>query len=453
MDHLPEKTFEAPANAPDWAVYYRELQTFRGRIVTWWRNHQRSDGQAGGGWNDDTLIFSRTFGDMPLDSNEDAMILFNKVFDGFEKTNYFKDGYCRIDPIDRLHNGDFVRERYKSLIYNIGDPRSAVWAMEEAWHWNKPDKTPINYGDGKGFLFGKDVMEWYWGGHIADKPYELQDKAALVATLKKAALANDEVTLWRFTEAWCHSDDQSQYGAESLYNMLLGGWGSAPGRDKPDYANRNVLTVGIGWVKGGGPQLGRLIEYSGDDGLVVDMYSFDRFDREATARLYRIADGSYTVTLTADTDGDGTFEKMLSERKQDIRRFDTVSATVPPQTLVRLSIKQIKAAKVPASMPDLAVCGRYLALNRDTLTAEIYNIGCAPSGKFTVTVVCPQGAVLKTVTVNSIPGSEDFVPKKATVTIPGLPPRSAYTLKIDSNDKVREIFEGNNAATIMTGTF
>ncbi len=72
-----------------------------------------------------------------LDSDPDARILYNNVFDGFDRSNLFKDGYCRIYPMDRLHNGDFIRERYKSLIYNLGDPRSATWAMEEAWRWEK----------------------------------------------------------------------------------------------------------------------------------------------------------------------------------------------------------------------------------------------------------------------------------------------------------------------------
>ena len=107
MNDVTVPKYDAPAGAPDWAVYFRHFQSFRNRLVTWWRHHQRSDGQAGGGWNDDTLIFSRAFGDMPLDSNDDALALYNNTFNGFDKTNYFKGGYCRIYPIDRLHNGGF----------------------------------------------------------------------------------------------------------------------------------------------------------------------------------------------------------------------------------------------------------------------------------------------------------------------------------------------------------
>ena len=448
------RTFPAPANAPGWAVFFRELQTFRQQIVTWWRHHQRSDGQAGGGWNDDTLIFSRAFGDMPLDSNKDALALYNNVFDGFDKTNYFKDGYCRIYPIDRLHNGDFVRERYKSLIYNLGDPRSAVWAMEEAWHWDKEDQTPVNYGDGKAFLFGKDVLEWYWGRQKVGRPYRLENPDKLADTLLKAAVVNNDTTLWRFTEAWCHTDDQAQYGSGEMLNMLLGGWGSSPRRDSDDYYKRNVtITIGVGWIEGGGPQLGRRVDYSGNDGLKVSMYSFDRFERKVAARLFRLDPGTYGVTLKADRNGDGSYEETVSENEKRFRRFDKLEMSIPSRVPLLLEVTQIKADQSPGDRPDLAVDAGRMVLKGDTLTIPVYNIGSAPSGRFTVTVICPGGSALKTVEADSLPGSADFVPKKVDITVPGLPAKSAYHIYVDRDDAIAEIFEENNNAVILSGTF
>ena len=453
MSHIPDKKFDAPENAPAWAVYFREFQTFRGRIVTWWRYHQRSDGQAGGGWNDDTLIFSRSLGDMQLDSNPDALALYNNVFNGFEATNYFKDGYCRIYPIDRLHNGDFVRERYKSLIYNLGDPRSATWAMEEAWHWNKRDKTPINYGDGKGFLFGKDVLEWYWGKQRIKEPYRLVNEDTLVENLRKAAIVNNDITLWRFTEAWVHTDDQSQYGADNLMNILLGGWGSSPGRNNPEYASKNInITVGVGWINGGGPQLGRLVEYSGNDGLKVRMYSFDSFDRDVTARLFRLDPGSYNVSLRSDNNGDGTYETVLTEQKQHITRFDRLPLNVPPNVPVYLEVTQLQADPDPGDLPDLATSLYYVKKQGNSLTVTVHNIGSAPSGSFTVSVLGVSGKELKTVKVESLPSAVDFVPKTVVVTIPDLPDQPKYQIMIDRENKVREIFEENNSVELVTGS-
>ncbi|MFC1694083.1 LamG-like jellyroll fold domain-containing protein [Candidatus Latescibacterota bacterium] len=447
MSKVPQKKFNAPSNAPGWAVYFREFQTFRERIVTWWRHHQRSDGQAGGGWNDDTLLFSRALADMPLDSNADALMLFNNVFDGFDKTNYFKDGYCRIYPIDRLHNGDFVRERYKSLIYNIGDPRSAVWAMEEAWHWGKPEKTPVNYGNGKAFLFGKDVLDWYWGRYRYEEPFRPGSSDSITEELRKAAVVCNDTTLWRFTEAWVHTDDQHPYGASNLLNILLGGWSS--GKTRED-SNVNI-TVGVGWIEGGGPQLARLVEYSGNDGLKVSMYSFDEFDRRVTARLFRLDAGIYNVTLRADSDSDGNYENPVSENEQILNRFGRLELTVPPKVPVVLEITRIKADQFHGDLPDLATSNYYIKKQGNTLVVTVHNIGCAPSGAFTVSVLDSRGKELAVQRVDSLSGAGDYVPKKVDVTFAGLPVQPLYRIQIDSEDRVREIFEENNTVVFLPG--
>jgi len=445
MNNIPDRHFEAPRNAPDWAVYFRVFQTHRNRIITWWRAHQRSDGQVGGGWNDDTLIFSRSFGDMILDSNPDALALYNRVFDGFDKTNYFKDGYCRIFPIDRLHNGDFVRERYKSLIYNLGDPRSAVWAMEEAWHWGKPDKTPMNYGDGRCFLFGKDVLEWYWGKRKVDTPYRLTNRPAVVEELRKAAIVSNDITLWRFTEAWVHTDDQSQYGSGQMENVLLGGWGI---NSKSNDSNITI-TLGVGWLEGGGPETGRLVEYSGNDGFQTSIYSFSAHEKQVTVRFYRLDPGTYEVSLKADKDGNGSYETVLVEKQQDFRRFDTFSFILPPKVPVFFDVKQTKKAPDPGDLPDLAVSSYFIERNGSDVVVTVYNIGNAPSGAFTVSLVDEKNAVISQVRVNSLDGSGDFVPKKATVTFPKIRRKGTYKIVVDREDAVREIYEGNNSAEFL----
>ncbi|MBN1293650.1 MAG: LamG domain-containing protein [Candidatus Latescibacteria bacterium] len=439
MSTLPEKQYSAPRNAPEWAVYFREFQTFRNKIVTWWRQHQRSDGQVGGGWNDDTLIFSRAFGDMPLDSNPDALTLYNKAFNGFDTTNYFKDGYCRIHPIDRLHNGDFVRERYKSFIYNLGDPRSAVWAMEEAWHWGKPDKTPINYGDGRAFLFGKDVLEWYWGKRSAERPYRLANLPQMTGELRKSAAAANDTTLWRYTEAWCHTDDQSPYGVDNLLDVLLGGWGYNPRKNDSNVA----ITVGVGWIEGGGPDMGRLVEYSGSDGLEICLYSFMAHEKTVTMRCYRLDPGTYTVSLKADKDGNGSYETTLSDSQRTFNRFDRFSFVMPPQVPVHLDVKQVSKAPDQGNLADLAVSSFYVEQSGSNAVVTAHNIGCAPSGAFEVSLVVDD-VVVSTVQVDSIPGSEDFVPKPVKVTLPKVPKNGQYSIVIDRDNKVKEIYEENN---------
>ena len=433
-------------SAPEWAWYFKKFQTFRNQIVTWWRHHQRSDGQAGGGWNDDTLIFSRTFGDLPYDSNPDALALYNNVFEGFDKTNYFKDGYCRIHPIDRLHNGDFVRERYKSLVYNLGEPRSATWAMEEAWHWGKPDKTPINYGNGKAFLFGKDVLEWYWGRRRVDAPFQISEKTrqSYTNSLKQAADAAVETALWRYTEAWVHTDDQYPLGTGNMQNMISGGFSRGENHEQ----SHVTITIGIGWIQGGGHDLARMVEYSGNDSLKVRMYSFDKFDRNATIRLYRLDPGKYNVTLHTDNDRDGTFETMVSEEDVTLVRFDRLDFKIPPQVPSYLEVKQIKADPLPGDLPDLAISPYFVKKEGNTLSLTIHNIGCAPTGPFTCRVHDSQGNILQATKVASLGSPTDFVSKKVTLLVPNLPESEKYFVVLDPNNEVKEIFEENNTVTL-----
>jgi len=319
--------------------------------------------------------------------------------------------------------------------------------MEEAWHWGKPEKTPINYGNGKAFLFGKDVLEWYWGKRKVDGPYKFENVKSITENLRNAVNASNYITLWRFTEAWVHTDSQSNPGAGLMPGMLLGGWSSGP-RTK----NTNVnVTVGVNWIKGGGPQLARLVKYSGNDGLKVAMYSFDTFDREVVARLIRLVPGRYTVSLTSDNDGDGTYETVVSENEQEFRRFDRLSLKVPPQQSVELEIKQIQAAPSPGDLPDLAISDECVEKSGNSLVVTVHNIGCVSSGAFTVTVFCPHGEKIGTAQVQSLPSAADFVPKKIDVSFDNIPTYAKYLIKVDTDNKVKEIFEENNNVEFITG--
>ena len=386
---------------------------------------------------------------MILDSPPDARILYNMVFEGFDRTNLFKDGYCRITPMDRLHNGDFIRERYKSLIYNLGDPRSAVWAMEEAWHLNKPEQTPLNYGDGSAFLFGKNVLEWYWGRKRVEKPYRLENREALIAKLRRASESWNDTTFWRFTEARVHTDDQSPYGSDIMHNLINGGFGV---RDKAKgvYYTHVTITLGVGWLEGGGADLARLVEYSGNDGLKIRMYSFDAFDRKVTARLYRLDSGTYSVTLRADSDGDGSYETPVSEERLHLERFGRLTVSVLPQSPVLLEVKQIESDPLPGALPDLAISDYYITQQGGTLNVTVHNIGCAASGQFDISVLDSDNRVLKTVTAGPIESPLDYVPKVVTVNIPGLPEREVYQVVVDRENTIREIFEENNAVEYVT---
>ncbi len=314
--------------------------------------------------------------------------------------------------------------------------------MEEAWHWEKPEQTPVNYGNGSSFLYGLAVMEWYWNRRRVEEPYIPADRENIIAALRTAASVHNDTTFWRYTDAWNHVDDQRPYGFNVMLDMLNGGIGNILGRTlKEEETN---ISIGVGWPEGGGPDLARFAEYSGNDGLKISIYSFDTLERKVTARLFRLDSGLYHVTLSADNDADGEFETIVSECEESLKRFDCLEILVPPKVPCFLEIKQIRADSVPENLPDLATSDYYIRKDGNRLVIDVYNIGTAPSGQFTVKVLDPRGSEIASAHVASIESSGDFVSKHITVTIPGIPERKHYHISLDSENKVREIFEENN---------
>ena len=191
------------------------------------------------------------------------------------------------------------------------------------------------------------------------------------------------------------------------------------------------------------------MEYSGNDGFQTSIYSFSAHEKQVTVRFYRLDPGTYEVSLKADKDGNGSYETVLVEKQQDFRRFDTFSFILPPKVPVFFDVKQTKKAPDPGDLPDLAVSSYFIERNGSDVVVTVYNIGNAPSGAFTVSLVDEKNAVISQVRVNSLDGSGDFVPKKATVTFPKIRRKGTYKIVVDREDAVREIYEGNNSAEFL----
>src|SRR5262249_9716079 len=76
-----------PADAPEWAVWGRELLERYRLMAHHWADRQGPDGQIGGGWNDDT-DFPGVFLCLPLLGDDKTQRMFVRIFDGMEQTGY-----------------------------------------------------------------------------------------------------------------------------------------------------------------------------------------------------------------------------------------------------------------------------------------------------------------------------------------------------------------------------
>ncbi len=275
-----------------------------------------------------------------------------------------------------------------------------------------------------------------------DEPY-IADRQELTKVLREAALLCNDITLWRFTEAGTHTDEQSPYGSWKMCYVLLGGLGRW-------YTSRygDEMPPGVNWLEGGGSQLARLVEVSGNDNFKVSMYSFDEFDREVIIRLLRLDAGCYRIQLHLDRDGDGSYESVASQRDEHLSRFAKISVAVPPKVPVLLEISQLQADPDLGDWPDLAISNYYVRKRGDSLVVTIHNIGSAKTGPFSVSLLNPEGQMVTTKQLASLAAATDFVPKTVDVTFDNISDCTGYRIHIDPQDLIKEIFEENNTVTI-----
>ncbi len=429
--NFPIKAIEIPNGVPRWAWLQKRMQDFRYRVTDFLIENQQSDGQIWGGWNDDTLIL-RGRPDLPLDGNEGAKNMYLKVYEGLDRTRIFEDGFCQIHPIDNLHNGDFVRERFRAVLFNLGDPVIFRRAMRTAWRWKQPFQTPYNWGNGKPFMFAKNILDWYWGKNVPHQAWQSPAPEKIDADLSRAVSYMDENMYHRYTSARVHTDNNTIFNESVVKNMILGGDASA--------------SISVAWPSGGGKDMARWVTYADSTNLTCKIYSFDKNPRNLTARLCRIEYGDYIITLSEDNGG--TPGKELFSTKKRLRRFDTFNVSIPPEKEVLLTVKQRKRRKEPEQLPDLAVAAEDCHRENNTLAIRICNVGDGWSKKSTVLVLNAEGKKEGTAKLEEIDPSDDFVIKYRWVEINDLPRTGALTVVIDPGDKITEIFEGNNSAVV-----
>lgn len=425
--------------APEWALYMQDFNKKRWAMSAWWAKRQNPDGQIGGGWNDDTLFGSRDQPDMPLDGNKDEAELEDSVHTGIERTKLFKDGYCQIYPIDLLHTGDFISERYTTVVKNLGQAYVAEREMESARRLGKPEETPHTYYDGA-FKSAVNVFNWYWGKDVPTTTYVSKPLDQLAAEFRHFTSVFDDYSFYRMTEARVHTDDFSPYGARNMYTYMLGGE-VTPRIDAH-------LKPAVMWPSGGGPDVARVILKADDNSLTAVVYSFDNKIRELKMRMARITDGRYRIGLYTDTDGNGNAGTAVWTTEKDLTRFDVVSLPVPPHKSLVIKVEQVKKYSRPVEVADLAIDRWDAVSNGSTVTAMVHNLGNGKAENITVRLLNGNRIVQDKV-ISRLDAPTDFVAKRTRISFTNVPVSNALKIVIDPDKKVKEILEENNSAAVV----
>jgi len=430
-------TITDPYGAPDWAVYMRDFNRKRHAIAVWWGKRQNSDGQVGGGWNDDTLFISFHQADLPLDSNENARAVIDTIQTKFERTGLFRDGFCQIYPIDRMHAGDFISERYNTFVNNLGQAYAAEREMESARHLDHPEETPFNYAQGIPFKSSVNVFKWYWGSDIPEGEYISKPLDALAKEFRLYTSLLDEYYFYRMTESNVHRDDFSPYGAQTMYTYMLGG-------------NRGArwdahLKLAVMWPSGGGPDIARIIMKASDSNLEAVCYSFDDVKRDLKMRLCRIKDGHYKIGLYADPQCIGSPGDVLWKTESELKRFDVVTLPIPHRTPLVIKVEQIEEHDRPEKLPDLVIDPWDATFKGSTITVTVHNIGNGDVENIPVRLYNGE-KMLQEKNIARLNAPTDFIAKRTKVTFSNVPPSRNLNITVDPMNVIPEILEENNHA-------
>jgi len=437
----PEKaeliTLPNPLEAPEWALYMRDYNKKREAMIDWWSQRQNPDGQIGGGWNDDTL-FLRGMVDLALSGNEQARAIIDSVYAGFEVTNLYREGYCNIYPIDRMHAGDFISERYTTVLMNLGQAYATERSMESAWRLGKPEQTPGYYAEA--FKSAVNVLQWYWGKDVPENPYVSKPLAELAKEFRLYTSVFDEYNFYRMTASNVMHDDFSPFGSTNLYSYILGGPDPGAGVDAHI---RHAVT----WPSGGGAEIPRIVMYADDESLDAVVYSFDGKMRNLKMRLARINDGRYRIGLYTDPDGTGDAGTAVWTTEKDLSRFDVVNLPIPSKTSLVIKVEQIESYDSPGELPDLAIDPWDAVFQDGKIIVTIHNIGNKEAESIKVSLLDGE-QTLQEKMISHLDAPTDFVAKRSQVTFEDVSFSRNLKIVIDSENDVREILEENNNAAV-----
>ncbi|MGD8237876.1 MAG: hypothetical protein PVH68_04950 [Armatimonadota bacterium] len=175
-------------------------------------------------------------------------------------------------------------------------------------------------------------------------------------------------------------------------------------------------------------------------------FSFDEQPQRGALRVWNLAPGTYEVRMGVDADGDDQIDGAAQARRMELKRYETILVTLPSHKLYIVEAKCIRKDVPLYDRCDLAISHEDASRERDRLTVIAHNLGCRPTGPFTVEVRGPKGKLLGSVRHAGLESAEDLEDRKVAMPFDGLPPTGA--LEVTVRGEAKEITEVNNAARI-----
>lgn len=216
------------------------------------------------------------------------------------------------------------------------------------------------------------------------------------------------------------------------------------------FCRRNKFnpTLAVSW-EGFGTDYAALVLDNRPDQVKVLVYSFAEKPLKGKMRLWALEHGVYQLTAGPDSDGDHRIDRVESSESIELAKADTIELIIVPKVVTVIEIKQVNRLDRIFARPDLAVAARQVQVETNTVTGVVHNIGSADVSDVVVAVVDSTGRKVACKSLGKLPAPVDLVPKCIPFNLQ-LPdePRSGCKLVLDPEQRVPEIYEGNNTVAL-----
>jgi hypothetical protein len=217
------------------------------------------------------------------------------------------------------------------------------------------------------------------------------------------------------------------------------------------FCHRNKFnpTPAVSW-EGFGTDYAALVLRNRRDSVKLLVYSFASKPLTGRMRVWALAHGLYRLTVGPDADGDFQVDKIETDKSIELARADALPLAIHPGMVTVVTLEQQRELDPILARADLAIVQREVELRGGVLSGTVHNLGSADINDVVVAVIAEDGRVVSRTSLGRLAAPLDLVPKRLpfTLALPE-PPTAGWRLLVDPDNKVPEIYEGNNEVKLI----
>ena len=216
------------------------------------------------------------------------------------------------------------------------------------------------------------------------------------------------------------------------------------------YCGRNKFnpTQAVSW-EGFGTDFGAFVLRNRIDDLEVAVYSYAEERVTGKMRVWRLEHGRYRLRVGIDGDGDFRIDGKPQSPVLELQKADGIELALAARAVTIIDISQVEKLDSIFGRADLAIAAREVEIEGREVKGMVHNLGSAEAPDLQIAVADATGRVVVKKSLGKLEAPVDLLPRRKAFALQ-LPQgkKEGYRLLIDPDDRVSEIFEGNNSVRL-----